>query len=97
MGSKDEMREMIKEVMTEVMVRERDTFWVEPKKHFLDHEQMKECREHKDEWVENHEFISDVRKRKEMIENTGLKVFVVAVCTSILGWLGWVFDLFGGG
>lgn len=89
----DVMKEMMREVMTEVMVRERDTFWVEPKKHFLDHEQMADCRNHKDEWIANHGFVSDVRKKKEQVEDTGLKVFVTAICASIIGFVGWFFDI----
>ena len=84
----------IKQLMTEVMEEQRDTFWVAPKQHFLDHEQMKHCRENQEEWMENHEFVSEVRVKKKIVESTGLKVFVVAACSSVLAFLGWLFDLF---
>lgn len=84
----------IKKLMTEVMEEQHEKFWVSAETHYLDHQQMKDCRTHKEEWMDNHEFVSGIRRTKATVESTGLKVFVVAVCTSILGFLGWLFDVF---
>ena len=56
MGSKEE----IKQALHEVLEEHREKYWVDPQQHFLDHEQMKQCRSNRDKWFRNHQFVEGV-------------------------------------
>lgn len=75
----------IKKIFKEVFEEERDEFWVPQPQHYLDHEMLKDCREAREEWRKNHEFISAIRSGASW----GQKMGITLIVTSTLSFLGW--------
>ena len=82
-------RDEVKAVIKEVFQEERDEFWVPQPQHYLDHEMLKICREGREEWRKNHEFISQVRSGAAWGQKIGIGVIVTAALSFVLGaiWL----------
>lgn len=52
----------IKAAVHEVIDEQRRNFWVEPERHWRDHELLRICEAGKDEWRLNHEFVGEIRR-----------------------------------
>ena len=44
----------------------KQEYFVEPEGHYQDHLQMKQCRENKKEWKDNHRIISELKKNDDL-------------------------------
>lgn len=78
----------IKAAVHEVIEEQRKNFWVEPERHFLDHQLLSECRKGRDEWRDNHQWVTSVRKMEKHVSKVGIGAIVLAVIGYILKKLG---------
>jgi len=69
----------IKELMHEVMEEQRRNFWVEPEQHFLDHDMLKSCRQDRETWRKNHDFITGVREASGTAKKAGIGFIITAI------------------
>jgi len=73
------MREVAKEVFTEIIEKEHSGFYVPPEKHYLDHKAFDSCSVNRDEWKENHEFVSGMRKNGTRALWASITFMIIAV------------------
>jgi len=59
-------------------------FYVPNPQHFMDHEQLKECRERQDLWRQNHEWVAAMRTGEATAKKTGIKIIVGAFVTFVI-------------
>ena len=62
-------------------------FWIEAEQHFLDHQQLAECRQLKGEWLKNHEFTAELRKNTNTAKRIILKTTIGGIVTAIIAWI----------
>lgn len=86
MGQKED----IKEALHEVLEEHREKYWVDPQQHFLDHEQMKQCRGSRDRWLRNHGFIEGIIENIGTVKKTGIIASVGTVVSALLGLLWYI-------
>ena len=88
----------IKAAVHEVLDEQRKNFWVDPERHWRDHELLKICEAGKDEWRANHDFVEGIRKNVDEMKRSAFKstvallgVGVLLLCSYILakikGWM----------
>ena len=83
----------LKEIVRDAIDEKHTEFWVDAEQHYLDHNQIKMCREHKEEWVENHRVMTEIRGSAETVKKISVRTAVVVITTAALGWLAYVFNL----
>jgi len=54
-------RDEIKQAVAEALEEHRKDFLIEAEEHYQHHLQLKSCVRSRDEWLENHKFVSDIR------------------------------------
>ena len=63
----------------------QEKYWVPGEQHYQDHLMLSECRTAKQEWLKNHEFISNVRCGIDVGKKTSIRIIVAALLTFIAG------------
>lgn len=91
----DDIR-VIAQAVKEAMDEKHATFWIEAEQHYLDHQQLAECRQTRPEWIENHKFVSEIRETKAFIKRTSIKLIVASVVGAIISWVALHFHLLSG-
>jgi len=84
MTDKD-IREAISVAVKDAFQQDRDEFWVKQPQHFIDHKMLQECQASRDEWRENHKFISGVRESIRTGKRTGWVTAISAVLMFLFG------------
>ena len=80
-------------VVKQAIEEKHTEFWVDAEQHYLDHSQLKVCREQKEEWMANHEFMSEIRGSTATIKKISLRTAIVVLTTGALAWVAWAFQL----
>jgi hypothetical protein len=72
-------------------------FVVAMEEHFLHHQQMKECAINREEWMSNHNFVSEMRKDIRLVRRTIISRIVTWLTLFITGsiTLAWVMKQLG--
>lgn len=68
--------EDVKEAVHAVLDEQRKNFWVDPERHWRDHELLKICEAGKDEWRANHEFVGKIRENVDEMNKSAFKAVV---------------------
>lgn len=77
----DEFKMILKEVMEE----ERKSFWIEPERHYQDHQQVMACHKNMEEIRKNHDFISSVRSGAKIAQKAGITVAITSFIVFVVG------------
>jgi hypothetical protein len=87
--SKDELRDAIKGALVEV-AEEKRTFWVEPERHWRDHDEFARlaCRKNQEEYEDDHRFVRGVRRGVDSTEKTAWKAIVGLGVIGLAAWIG---------
>ena len=78
----------VKAALHEVLDEQRKNFWVEPEEHWRHHEQLRMCISGREEWQDNHKWVSSVRRMEKHVSKVGIGAFVLAIIGYILKKLG---------
>lgn len=90
--SKEDL-EQIAEAIKKGIDDKHAALWVEAGQHYLDHQQLAECRATKSEWTKNHEFVSSLRSSADMVKKVTLRTAVGLLVTAFIGWILYSFGM----
>lgn len=85
----------IKQIMHAVLEERDNALDVPKKQHYKHHEYLEERITSKEKELADHLFVSSVRETRALIGATSTKIFVTAACATVLGFFGWLFEMFG--
>ena len=83
----EEQRALIQTVVSEVYKQHKETFWVDPEQHFLDHQLIRGCAMHQDEMKKNHDFVSDLRRGTGLVRKVTIMTAIGTAIPAMIWWI----------